>query len=133
MSDNETQAGVVAYVAFGGAVGGLARYALGAWVVGWAGTGFPIATLGVNVGGAFILGVLARVLAGTSLSTARQALLTVGFCGGFTTFSTFAWEALELLRGAHYGAAAAYLSLTAVAGPLAFVVGQRGTAACRAA
>jgi fluoride exporter len=117
---------VLLHIAVGGALGGLARFAVGAWVVGWAGTGFPIATLGVNVGGAFVLGVLSGLLPAAGMSIERQALLTVGFCGGFTTFSTFSWEALELLERADYGAAFIYVALTAVLGPLAYVAGSAG-------
>jgi len=121
---------LILYIAAGGAAGGLARWALGVWVSGWAGTPFPVATLGVNVAGAFLLGIFATTLPRARLSAEAKALLTVGLCGGFTTFSTFALETVELLgRGAH-GSAGIYVLLTAAVGPLAIAAGA--TLACAA-
>jgi fluoride exporter len=111
------------FIAAGGAAGGVTRHALGAWVTGWAGTSFPVATLGVNLAGALLLGGLAAVLPRSRVTPETQALLTVGLCGGFTTFSTFSLEAVQLLGAARWGAAALYVATTAALGPPLFVLG----------
>src|SRR5215218_5618485 len=85
----------------GGALGTCARYVLGRWVSGqpWA-EGFPYGTLIINVSGSFVLG-FAWVVILERLRPEYQALyllVGVGFCGGFTTFSTFELETLKLVR-----------------------------------
>ena len=86
-------------VAIGGLVGSVARYWLAGIVQGVAGAGFPSGTLVVNILGSFVIGLvmslsLDRGLLGDDL----RILLTTGFCGGFTTMSTFSYETLALLR-----------------------------------
>ncbi len=95
-------------VALGGAAGSAARYLLGMLQPRAVGS-FPWVTLGINVTGAFLLGFLLRVALATSSFTPEwRALLTVGFCGGFTTFSTYSYETAVLLESGHYGRAATY-------------------------
>jgi CrcB protein len=107
----------IVLVGIGSAVGGVLRYYFGRWVdarVG--GTGFPWGTFAVNVSGSFILGVLALLLIDRLPPDYRWAylLLGTGFCGGFTTFSTFEWETFQLVRdGSHW------LALANVAGGVA--------------
>lgn len=60
--------------------------------------GIPAGTLAVNAGGSLLIGLLMRALAGSPLLW----LLTVGFCGGFTTFSTFSAELVAMLRAGNY-------------------------------
>jgi len=86
-------------IAVAGALGALARYGFAGLVQRWAGARFPVGTLAVNVAGCFLIGLLATYsLERWSISpTARTALL-VGFLGAFTTFSTFSYETLALLR-----------------------------------
>jgi len=103
----------VALVALFGAAGALARYGIST-VVGT--RSFPVATLGINVAGAFLLGVL---LASDATSTARTAI-GVGFLGAFTTFSTFAVEADSLDRPR----ALAYVALSVVLGIGAAALGR---------
>jgi CrcB protein len=111
------------YVAVGGAAGALARFWLGGWVAGWARPGFPWATFAINVAGSLLLGFLLRLLPGRAAEVELRALLAVGFCGAFTTFSTFGVETVELLRRSAYGAAAAYAAGSVAASVLAVVAG----------
>ncbi len=86
-----TTAGVVLLVAAGAAVGAPARYLLGLCLNGRA--PFPWGTFGANVAGSLLLGLFARL----GLADGAYALLGVGFCGAFTTYSTFAWETHTLV------------------------------------
>ena len=95
-------------LALGGMVGTLARYGLGRWVHSWAGTAFPWGTLLINILGSFALGVLARVGESTTLSPEARGMLTVGFCGAFTTFSTFSYETVRLIQDGEAGKAMLY-------------------------
>ncbi len=116
----------VLLVAAGGAVGTLARYGLaeadptpsGHW---------PWATFGVNLAGAFVLGLLLELLARSGPDRGgRQRvrlLLGTGFCGALTTFSTLAVETDLLVHDHHPGIAASYLAATAVGGLFATVAG----------
>jgi len=87
----------IALVAVGGAIGSVLRYAVAQWVVGRFGPVVPWHTLVVNVTGAFLLGLLmALALDKGSLPEQWRLLLGVGVLGGYTTFSTFAFESVEL-------------------------------------
>src|SRR6266576_1768619 len=100
------------YIALGGAAGSLLRYSLGGAVQRLTDSGFPTGTLFVNVSGCFIIGVLLRQFMNMQLSPELRALLIVGFCGGFTTFSTFSAETLGLVEGGEYARAASYVVLS---------------------
>ena len=114
---------LVLAIAIGGAAGSVARWAVG--TLASPGATFPWATLAVNVGGSLLLGVL---LGASLLATAPAELrlaLTVGFCGGFTTFSTFSAETVRLLldgawvKAGAYVAASVLLSVAAAAAGIA--------------
>jgi CrcB protein len=100
------------YIALGGAAGSLLRYSLGGAVQRVSAGGFPIGTLFVNVSGCFIIGVLVRQFMNMQLSPELRALLIVGFCGGFTTFSTFSAETVGLVEGGEYSRAVSYVLLS---------------------
>lgn len=98
------------FVAIGGAVGSAARFALSSMIQRWSGTPFPIGTLVINITGSLLLGFLIRYALGTSSITPEvRALLTTGFCGGYTTFSTFSYESIVLLESGQYGRAGFYV------------------------
>ena len=99
-------------IALGGAAGSLLRYLVGGAVQRMSDSGFPVGTMVVNVSGCFIIGVLVRQFLNMQLSPELRALLIVGFCGGFTTFSTFSAETLGLIEGGEYGRAAGYVALS---------------------
>ncbi|HEX7242479.1 MAG TPA: fluoride efflux transporter CrcB [Longimicrobiaceae bacterium] len=107
------------WVALGGAAGALARFGVGSWAGPWDGTRFPWATFGINLAGSLLLGFLLSALPGRPGETELRLLLGVGFCGAFTTFSTFGWETVLLLRGGAPATALAYAAgsvLLSVAG-----------------
>lgn len=85
-------------VMVGGGLGSLARYWVGTAVVQRFGTVFPAGTLLINVAGSFVLGVLFALGVLSLVGSRTRLLLGAGFCGGFTTFSTFSVESLNLLQ-----------------------------------
>lgn len=108
--------GPLAALGVGGALGTLARYGLEHAVVADP-RGFPWATLTVNVVGSFLLGAVVTVVVGR-LPRDRyvRPLLAVGFCGGFTTFSTFVVEIDQRIQHGSTTVAVAYLAVTVVGG-----------------
>ena len=112
------------FVALGGAVGSVCRYLLGLLPLRPAG-GFPLITLGINVLGAFCIGLLAS-LAGRHAGWDPRLLLLlkVGVCGGFTTFSTFCSESVQLIQSGRPGLAALYAVLSILLGGAAVFAGQ---------
>ena len=105
------------WVMLGGAVGSGARYLVsGAWL-GEASARFPYGTLTVNLVGCFLIGILATTLsAATGARPELRLALIVGLLGGFTTFSSFGLETIDLIRSGRVGAALAYVSISTVVG-----------------
>ena len=96
-------------VGFGGAAGSIVRYRLsGGILAGQTLLGFPAGTFTVNAAGSLLIGILLEA----SVSETLGWLLIVGFCGGFTTFSTFSADTVRLLRAGCYNAAAIYVALS---------------------
>jgi fluoride exporter len=88
-------------ITLGAALGANARYMIGLWAGGRFGADFPYGTLIVNVSGSFLLGlVLTLGLGRLGLSPETLLLVAVGFFGSFTTFSSYAFETLNLSRSA---------------------------------
>jgi CrcB protein len=98
----------VTLIAVGSAVGGNLRYWLGRWIDAkqWPGS-VPWGTFTINVTGSLLLGFLAVWFLERSEPTRRELylLLGTGFCGGYTTFSTFEWETYKLVRDGNWQAA----------------------------
>jgi CrcB protein len=115
----------------GGALGSAARYLVATWAANRWGAVFPWGTLGVNIAGCFLIGLLATLAdeAGR-IGPDTRVFLVVGVLGGFTTFSSFSLETLRLAEENELFRAAAYLLASVGIGLLAALV---GIAAARAA
>ncbi|MFK8055989.1 MAG: fluoride efflux transporter CrcB [Saprospiraceae bacterium] len=105
----------------GGGLGSLARYGLARWAIN---TGKELlwGTLAANVLACLILGYLAYGASQESYSPTTRLLLATGFCGGFSTFSTFSLEAFSLLQSGRTGLAVLYVGLSIFLGLGAFAV-----------
>ena len=103
------------WIAIGSALGGVARVA-GARLVGsWFGESFPWGTLTVNITGSFIIGLLAALTGPDGrlmVSPDMRQFAMAGFCGGFTTFSAFSLQTLELMRSRDFVGAGANVVLS---------------------
>src|SRR3989441_12988964 len=86
-------------VGVAGALGALARYALGRFIAERAGSQFPLGTLLINVSGAFVIGLLFALAKHRMITPTLQVVLATGFVGGYTTFSTMSWEGVQLVLG----------------------------------
>ncbi len=112
---------MIAYIALGGIVGTLARYLVQGVLQTRAGA-FPTGTLALNIGGSLLLGFIVRFATGSAVvSPELRGGLTIGFCGAFTTMSTFSYESMRLVWDGEYWYAALYLGGT-ILGCLAAVV-----------
>jgi CrcB protein len=99
-------------IATAGALGALARYWVDAAVVRAAPGGLPVATLAINVSGSFVLGVVTGLALYHGFPATPRAVLGTGFCGGYTTFSTFAYELVVLAEERRTRAATVNLLLS---------------------
>jgi CrcB protein len=113
----------ILFVIIGGGVGALLRYVTGLLCVRFFGAGLPIGTILVNLVGCFLIGVsMALAERGTMLTPTVRLFFVTGFLGGFTTFSTYAWESVHALRSASFATAAMHVLVSNIAGiGLAFV------------
>ncbi len=110
-------------IALGGALGALARHKVGSLAMHWLGSGFPYGTLAVNLAGSFLLGLLTGGLAFRfNLPLEARAFLMVGFCGAFTTFSTFALDFATLTERGNLMLAGVYVAIS-VAGAILAMFG----------
>lgn len=97
------------WVGAGGFIGANARYALGLWIAGRVGLSFPWHTLLINVTGSLLIGVILILMTERlAMDPAWRLFLVVGFLGGYTTFSSYSFEAISLLEHGQWGSALAY-------------------------
>jgi len=108
-------------VGLGSFIGGIARYVFARWVGGIVEGRFPLGTFLINVSGSFVLGFLGALLADRAVPNANALRLAigVGFCGGFTTFSTFEFETHALFEDGVWLTALTNMFLSLFAGLLA--------------
>ena len=113
----------VAALSVGGVLGVNARYWLGVVINRWTGAQFPWATFAINVSGSFAIGLLSVLLARWLPHPHARLLVVVGFLGGYTTFSSFSFEALALWERGELGLSLAYMGGSVAAG---FARGRAG-------
>ena len=114
---------LLAGIAVAGAIGALARYLVDAVVIRRAENGLPAATLLINVSGSFVLGVVTGLTLYHALPSTPWTVLGTGFCGGYTTFSTFAHEVVRLAEERKNRAASLTLLLSIVVPALVAALG----------
>jgi CrcB protein len=109
----------------GSFIGGIARFLISRYVQNQALSTFPYGTFLVNITGCFLIGIFYGLSErGNLMNTELRMFLTVGFCGGFTTFSTFAGENMSLLREGDFFYFAMYTSLSIFLGLMATYIGN---------
>ncbi len=105
------------WVAIGGALGTVARFWFANWMAVVAGAEFPWGTLIINIVGSFVIsffGVLTGTAARFAVPYEARIFVTVGLCGGFTTFSSFSLQTVELIRTGQTGRAALYVGTSVI-------------------
>jgi CrcB protein len=111
-------------VALGGGIGAAVRFAVATWFAARFGAGFPWGTLTINLTGSFALGVIVTLAASRAgIGPYTRAFLTTGILGGYTTFSTFAFESYSLGADGSYARGAAYVAGSVIGGVLAAYAG----------
>ena len=104
-------------VGIGSAGGGILRFLIGKWIHNLISTSFPLGTMIVNIAGCFIIGLVYGIFSReTSADASMQLLLATGFCGGFTTFSSFMHENMVMLENGNLLQLAAYTILSIILG-----------------
>jgi CrcB protein len=112
-------------VSMGSFLGGGSRFIVSKVIQAWAPLSFPLGTFAVNIVGCLIIGILSGLhWPGGWMSPSMKLVLTTGFCGGFTTFSTFMNESTALMRDGNYLYFALYIGLSVALGLIAVVAGN---------
>jgi CrcB protein len=111
-------------VAVGGALGAVLRFYVQNWSLGRYGAAFPYGTLGVNLSGAFLIGLLMTIfLRHVHILPAWRLFWVTGILGGYTTFSALTWETLALLEKGHVTQGIAYMAASVFGGMTTVVLG----------
>jgi len=112
-------------VGTGSFIGGVSRFLISRFIQNYADSAFPFGTFIINISGCFLIGLFYGLSErGNNLNPDWRLFLTVGFCGGFTTFSTFANENIALLKESEFFYFALYTSLSVFLGLLATYIGN---------
>jgi len=112
------------FIALGGALGSLARYAVGTSVSNRMGTRFPFGTLIINISACLIIGFSLEFLnRHSNMNPALRYLIPIGFIGAYSTFSTFEWEIFSNLNSGAFWIAIAYVATSLVFGLVAVALG----------
>lgn len=114
----------ILYIALGGAIGSVLRYLTSVFVNKYWANQFPLATLLTNVLGCFIIGFLIGILEKNNLANSNlKWFLITGFCGGYTTFSTFGYENYSLFQSNNSFLTFGYIALSILLGIFAVWLG----------
>ena len=112
------------YIGIGSFTGGISRYLLSKYVQNMTSSGFPIGTFMVNIIGCFIIGLLYGLFdRGNLMNTNLKLFLTVGFCGGSTTFSTFMGDNFQLIKAGNFFYCSLYMAASIFCGYLLLFLG----------
>ena len=112
------------FVFFGGGLGSVARWSISRWLDSQEGS-FPVGTFVANIIACLFLGLLMGYHIKHPMVHQHRLLLMVGFCGGFSTFSTFSAEILHLLKSGNHLLSLTYVAASLVAGLIAVYVGLK--------
>lgn len=118
-------------VGIGSFLGGGLRFLVSRMTAEWVATPFPLATLAVNIIGCLVIGFVSGLPLGGWLSADTRLILTTGFCGGFTTFSTFMNENTSLMKNGDFTMAALYMFASIAIGFVAVVAGHQLAKICQ--
>ncbi|MEQ2953419.1 fluoride efflux transporter CrcB [Phocaeicola massiliensis] len=111
------------YIFIGGGTGSVLRYLLTIAIQRQTGTAFPWGTFAVNLLGCILIGIFYTLTSRIHITNELRLLLTIGLCGGFTTFSTFSNESLQLLKSGFYPTFLAYVIGSVVLGIIGVMLG----------
>ncbi len=111
------------YVIIGSSIGGAARYLTQEFVQKNYPSFIPLGTLCANVIGSFIIGVIFALAERSKISAEIRILIATGFCGGYTTFSSFAFENVKLMQDGEFFNTALYILLSLIVSFLAVYLG----------
>lgn len=111
------------FIFIGGGTGSVLRYLLTIGITRHTGTSFPWGTLTVNMLGCILIGVFYTMTSRIQVNNEIRLMLTIGLCGGFTTFSTFSNESLQLLKSGFYPAFFTYVIGSVILGLLGVMLG----------
>jgi CrcB protein len=115
---------ILLIIGTGGFLGSIARYLSQQAISKILPNIFPYGTLAVNIAGCFLIGIIyALADRGNAITPEWRFFLTTGFCGGFTTFSTFSYESYNLIRDEQYLFLSLYIGISVIIGILATFLG----------
>lgn len=100
------------WVFIGGGLGSLARYGVSLGLANYKPANFPIATLVANILSCIVIGLVAYVFSEKFQSDELKSFILIGFCGGFSTFSTFSNETFQLMKDGNIGIAVANILIS---------------------